>query len=194
MALDQLIATLEHEAQAEAEELLAAARAEAAALLASAEEGAAQRRREATGNWESRVNAQVAEGLLEERRAARRMLLESRHRLVGQVVDAARPLLAGMLGSDQYRTRLAAWTAQAFECIGARTARVLCHPSLVGDLTRLAAGHPNATVVAHPSVGAGFRVVTEGDALQVDCTLEGRLEALLPVLSMEVLEKFERDA
>jgi vacuolar-type H+-ATPase subunit E/Vma4 len=191
MALDKLISRLEAEAQAEVDGLLEAARSQAAGLAASADERVRRRRTEAGQSRENRLNTAVSQGLIESRREARRTLLNGRHDLIRRVIDTAGPLLIGALELPGYRARLASWVSEALRCLGDQPGMVRGSPALVPELTRLAQGHPQVSVVEDSAIGAGFKAVTEGNTLVVDCTLEGRLQGLLPAVAIHLMARVE---
>ena len=193
MALEQLIATLEREARSEQEAMLAAARSGIAASRAAANEQMEQRRTQATADRERRIEAALRAGLNEERRASRGLVLEARRRLVDRTFASARALLVPALETPEYRERLPGLVSQALEFLGNNPATIRAHPSITARLGEVLKSRSNISIESDSDVGAGFKLMAEGNALEIDCTLEARLEAARPALTIEVVGKLERD-
>jgi vacuolar-type H+-ATPase subunit E/Vma4 len=123
------------------------------------------------------------------RRNARRAILEARARLLDRVFAAARGALPAAASGAAYRTSLAAALAAAITALGDAPAVVHAPAALIGDLERLRPSGGAVTVVADAETGSGFRVVAADGALEVDDTLESRLERLRPELARRVLAR-----
>ena len=187
MSLATLIATLSAEADAESAAELARARAEAGAITAASTERVEARRAQARNALEQERESAVQRALIESRRSARRIVLDARADLVAAVFAAARQRFPEALESAAYRASLPATLTEALAALGERPARLRAHPLIASSLSKSTA----AEVVEDAGAGAGFRAATEDGSLEVDCTLEARLRALTPVLSLEILKQVE---
>jgi vacuolar-type H+-ATPase subunit E/Vma4 len=189
MALEQLVATLENEARAEADRLLATARATAAELLAQGQTDIARRREQDRTAREAAARAPVELGVSAARFQARRIMLDARHGFADTVFRAARGHWPDILRRPAYRAGLRTELEEALASAGGRAAVVQSCPDLYEDLARLAAGKPAVTVARDPAVEAGFRMVVDGGALEMNCTLDARLSAQRPALLVELFRR-----
>lgn len=189
MALEHLLAALERDAAEQVRRLLADAQAAAAKLTDSAEERMARRRREVLGAREAERRGGAEIALAEARRGARRQVLEARQRLLDRIFAAARALLPAVLRSDAYEAALPAHLAEALAFVGEVPAVIRCPPELAAAIRKLVPVGPQFLVTADVTVGSGIRVVTTDGAVEVDNTLEGRLERLRPRLALEALAR-----
>jgi V/A-type H+-transporting ATPase subunit E len=192
VSLDTLITTLSAEAGAEVAAVRARARSEADAITAESAKGIEQRRAAAQATLERDRRDAVERALSESRFEARRIVLEARKQLIAQVVAAARERLPVILESAEYRATLTDRVAEALACVGGRRVTLRAHPAIASVLPTMVTDL--AAVVADPDVGSGFRVVTDDGAIEVDGTLEARLEALAPVLSLEIVKVIEENS
>jgi vacuolar-type H+-ATPase subunit E/Vma4 len=107
--------------------------------------------------------------------------------LVARVFATAREKFAETLENPAYQAMLPARLEEAMACVGDRAVPLRAHPRLAAALARPVG--ERATIREDPAVGAGFRAVTEDGTLEVDCTLEARLQTLTPILSLELLKQ-----
>ncbi len=189
MALEHLLAALERDAAEQAQRLLANARTEAAKITGAAEERNARRRRDVIGAHEAEQRATAEVALAAARREARRQVLEARQRLLDRIFAAARGRLPAALRSDAYRAALPVHVAEALAFVGDAPAVIGCPRALAASIRKLVAGNGRLSVTVDAAVGSGFRIATTDGAVEVDNTLEGRLERLRPRLALAVLER-----
>jgi vacuolar-type H+-ATPase subunit E/Vma4 len=185
--LDALLATLEREAVAETERLVAEARARAAAVTAEADASGARRRAEVLARREAEQQAALQRNLAGARREARATVLAARERLLAQLFAAVRAALPAAAAGSGYRDALPADLERALTFVGARPVVARCAPALASELARLAKANGRLTISPDPTIAAGFRLVTTDGALEVDGTLEGRVERLRPRLALAAL-------
>jgi vacuolar-type H+-ATPase subunit E/Vma4 len=185
--LDTLLATLEREAAAETERVVAEARARAAAVTAEGDARCTRRRAEVLARREAEGRAALLRDLAGARRDARATVLAARDRLLARIFAAVRAALPAAAGTTASRATLGADVAQALAFVGARPVVAHCPPALASELARLAKANGRLTVSPDPTIAAGFRLVTTDGALEVDDTLEGRLERLRPRLALAAL-------
>lgn len=192
MPLDQLLAALERDATAQAERLLAEARATADRVTAAAAESIERRRGETLGAHEREQRAVVQATLSAARRAARRDVLQARERLLDRVFAAARSALPQALAHPTYRAALPERLAAALACVEAGgEAEVRVPAALAADVRTAVSGASRVTVRVDHDADSGFRLTTADGILEVDDTLETRLNAQRPRLVRDVLRQLE---
>jgi vacuolar-type H+-ATPase subunit E/Vma4 len=188
MGLEHLLDALERDANAQIDQLLAQARAEADGVTAAATTALAQRRGAAADARERTRLLEVEQAVTRARRSARRSVLEARERLLERVFTAARSALPAAAASAGYRAGLPAALAGALAALGDVEAVIRCPESLARDLERLRPpATPPVRVVVDPAAGSGLRVASGDGAVEVDDTLETRLDRLRPDLARQVL-------
>jgi vacuolar-type H+-ATPase subunit E/Vma4 len=192
VALEHLLASLEREAVAQAESLVADARARAATATAAAEARVAGRRRELLDERERRQRATAETALVAARRAARGRALEARARLLERVFAVASARLPSVIGEDAFRAVLPARLAAARACLGGAPAVLRCAPSLATELRRRAKGD-GVAVEPDAAVATGFLVATRDGAVEVDETLQHALERRRPRLALDVVRALDGD-
>lgn len=188
MALDHLLAALEREARAEADELLAAARADAAQRTTLADAAIARRREAALGGRAREQQAELEAALSAARLAARREVLDARERLVERVFDAVRAACGAAVTRADFVAGLPARAAAALTCVGACDAVVLSAPApLAAILAQGTTGDGRVTVREDAGAGAGFRLATADGSLEVVDTIEARIAARRAALARRAL-------
>jgi vacuolar-type H+-ATPase subunit E/Vma4 len=188
MGLEHLLDALERDANAQIDQLLVQARAEADGVTAAATAALAQRRGAAAEARERTRLLEVEQAVTRARRAARRSVLEARERLLERVFTAARNALPAAAAGAEYRAGLPTALAGGLAALGDVAAVIRCPESLVRDLERLRPpATPPVRVVVDPAAGSGFRVASADGAVEVDDTLETRLDRLRPDLARRVL-------
>ena len=193
MGLEHLLEALERDANAQIEQLLAQARAEADRLTAAGSEALQRRRDDAHSVGERSRYQEVAHAVTLARRGARRSVLEARARLLERVFVAARSALPDAAAGAAYRAALPAALAGALAAIGNEPAVIRCTQALAADVDRLRPVD-RVSVVVDPASGSGFRLTTVDGKVEVDDTLEARLERLRPILARRVLAQLELEA
>lgn len=188
MSLDRLLETLERDARAEAERVLAGARAEAEAIRVRAETAVAERRAEALGGRERSLRADAALQLALVGRRARGAVLDARHQLLERIRAATRErILAAEGDAESLRLRLQA----ALACHGDRPVEIRCAPALA-DGVRAGVGDRAGTTVTPDPAAADPLVVRAADgAMEVDAALAALFERHWPALAVELMRELE---
>jgi V/A-type H+/Na+-transporting ATPase subunit E len=186
-----LLEALEREARDQAEAVLEEARSTAAAITRDANERLALRRADALAAREAALRAAGDTTLGEARRAGRRRVLEARQRLLDRVFAAARARFSATITEPAYRAALPAHLAEALQAVGDGPAAVRCAEALVTSVRAAVADRKDVAVRSDATAPPGVTVVTADGAIEVDDTLDGRLERLRPRLSLEVLARLE---
>lgn len=191
MALTGLIEALEGEARAEAAAILERARDRAEGYLRSAEarldrtlEGAEAAREVALWREEERRSARRSRFLW------RRLLLE-RESGLARILDRARDRLPGALADERYRSSIEDQIASVLEYVGDQAAEIRAPETLCQAIQQVVAARPRTVVVADPDAGSGFRLVAGDGRLEVDATLERRLDRVWPTLRIELARSLE---
>ena len=195
MPLDQLLAALEREAHTTADRLLSQARDEAAQLTSAADEALARRRDLSVTTRVGELQAAMEQALADIGRENRGDELRARERLLARVFGAVRAALPAVLDQPNYRASLLPRIAAALACVDESEAVVLrCPASLVTALQTAVTQHPQARIQADDTAGSGFRLATADGALEVDDTLESRLEKSATSMAREAMQRLEQPA
>lgn len=189
MPLEHLLSALEREAQAQSEALLAAARAEAAEISRRSEELVARQRADVLRTREGELRGAAEATVGEARRAARATVLTARQQLIDRVFERAREMLPGASAGEAYRAVLPQHIAEALAALGDQPAVIRCDAG-VADAVRSAVARKEHLVV-RPEAGAraGVVVATTDGTIEVDNTLDGRLERVRAQLALEVMAR-----
>jgi vacuolar-type H+-ATPase subunit E/Vma4 len=191
MALEHLVTILKRETEAECEAILAAARAEVEAIRAHSEATLAERRGAVLSAREADRRAAVELALVAARRTGRREVLEARRRLLDRVFAAARASFPEALISAGYTAVLPAQVDEALHCLGEREGTLRFHPS-IGDAVKAACEkRAGLRLVPDPRIGSGFKVLSSDGAVEIDGTLEDRLNHLGTRVALDVFAEFE---
>lgn len=182
-----LLATLERAADAEINRVMDEARAQAADLTRAAEQRMAERRAATLGKRETEARAQHERALAAARLTARAQVLEARAALLDRVFRELRAVLPAVARSAAYRRNLAAQWQRLRAFVGDRPATVRSMPALATTLRRLIHTNGRVRIQSDARIAAGFCVTTTDGELDVDGSLESRLERLRPQLALEAL-------
>ena len=194
MALQDLLASLERDATAEAKALIDTARARAASITADAAARATQRRREQLAEQERALLATTELATAQARRAARARALQARERAVERVFAAVTAALPDAAASPAFLAALPARLAQARDCVGETPAVLRCAPALAPELRKLAAGTEGLSVVADAAMATGFVLSLCDGSLDVDETLAARLARQRPLLTVAIARALDEAA
>lgn len=192
MPLEELLAAITAEGEAQVERLDAESEAEAARLVGEARERVAQARAEAERAAELRLTQEREAALTAARRESAAALLRIRRQLLDAVFRRATELLPGAVSDERYVDALPAEILDAVAYLpetAGDVAVLRCSPVLAPVL----AATPRITIAPDETVGTGF-VVRSGDGtVEVDGTLEARLARLRPALAIEILRTLRDD-
>ncbi len=185
--MDALLKTLEREAEAEIARVLDDARARAAEITRTADERIAARRGAALGHREAAARKEHERALAAVRHAARARVLEARARLLDRFFVHIRAMLPELATSAAYRRNLATRLERLSAFAGDQPFTLRCTPALATTLRRLIKTNGHVRIRGDARVVAGFFVTTADGALDVDGSLESRLERLRPQLALDAL-------
>jgi vacuolar-type H+-ATPase subunit E/Vma4 len=189
MALSDLIARLEQEAESQVQAIQQQAEAEVLALEAANERAiAAATARHFESQHVLRHVVQQRELALA-RRQARGRELEARHAQLARILSRAHELVPEIAASNAYRDALSAHLAEALSYVEGLRSRVRCAATFAPIVERVVAGHEGAELVIDESVGPGAIVDADDGAVVVDNTLAARLSRLEAHLAIELLKE-----
>lgn len=190
MALPDLLAALEREAEARTAEELQRAEAEAEQLRQTAAGESLAQVRERLAEHARALRASSEETLAAARRKAEARVLEARRALLERVFESAAGHQAEVRGWASYRPALERETARLLALTEGEEVTLLCasedRPAVAG-----AAG-AGARVEASPEVKAGVRLRGAGGRLEVDRTIAARLASSRAALAIRLVGQLER--
>jgi vacuolar-type H+-ATPase subunit E/Vma4 len=189
MALDDLLAAVEREAERKIAARLAGAWTDAARVAAGSAEHLTRRRAEAAAARRAELRAAATREVEASRRAARRTVLEARERLLDRVFRAALQRLPTAVEGQAYAAALADEVAEVLSYFGDELVVLRCPPALEPRVREIASGRSGVTVAADPGLATGLAAESGDGELMVESTLEGRLGRLRPALAIEVLRQ-----
>ena len=192
MALTDLLAALERDA----EQRIAADRAEATALAdrisREAAEGLARRRADAVGREAARLEGLAGREVALATRDAEHAVLSSREHLLERVLELARKRIRAGPMPPEAGAVLVALVEDALGYAGGEAVEVRSTPALAPAVSRAFRGRDQVRVAPDPTVHAGSQLRTADGRLAVDASLEGRLAAREAEARIEILRLLER--
>lgn len=207
MGMDELIATLEREAEERCAAFVAEAEREAQRVREAAESRFARRRQEAERELEEELRRREVALTASVRTQMRRVQLRARRGALDRVFLRAAALLPDAARTAAWETSVPADLRQALGCLGDAEVEVTCPPGL-GETLRAAVDSVAGALPSEATAGSEvrrIRVVERADAdpgfdvrgavtgVRVDVTLPTRLAAARPELEMRLLEALEAD-
>jgi len=191
MALADLIARLEQDADSLVQAIRYQADADVRAIEAADTEALAV----ATAQHLDRRRAERQRALQHElavrRRAARASELDARGAVFARILERARGMLAEAASSDAYRDALAGHLAEALSYLEGLPCRIRCAPSCEPVLRPLMAGHDDVALEIDDTLGPGLIAETLDGAVVVDNTLGARLARLERQLAVELMREVD---
>jgi vacuolar-type H+-ATPase subunit E/Vma4 len=193
MAMKELIAALERDATAEAEENLERARRYGEELLADFGRESAERLERELEDHERELRARAVLDVAATRRVARNTVFTARDELLRQVRVAVDARLEGLCTDDCYRAGLEEELREACDYLPGGPAEVRCWPALAEPLSEAAGrlARTEVEVCEESSVGAGFIVRTGDGRAEVDARLATRVDRTWPDLALVVMAMIE---
>jgi vacuolar-type H+-ATPase subunit E/Vma4 len=188
MALDDLIARLEQDADAQVAAIARTADEEVAAIAAAADEALSIRAREALAAARAARQADYAHALAEHRRQLRAVELHERHRVLDRVFARARELLDGREQRDAWDGLWPAVAAEALSYVAGQPCRMRAAPAVLGTLGAIMRREDAVEIVADQQIGTGLVVETIDGSVRIDATIETSLARRREALSIGLLE------
>lgn len=193
MALAELIARLEHEAQERVRAIQEEADAEVRAIEQATEKGIAEiMSRQFARERDERFVVQQRE-LTMARRQARGGEIEAQHAVIGRVLERARTLLPEIGASPAYAAVVPAHLHEALSFLQGLQPRVRCQAGFVAILHAAIDAHDGAQLVVDESVPPGFVAQAADGSVVVDDTLAARFARGKSRLTMALARKLADD-
>lgn len=187
--IDALLASLERETDTEIARVREEAQARVAELTYAAEQRMTARREQALGRREVTARAELERALAGARETVRTETLNARAALLERLFAHLRAGLSDVAASAAYRARLGGQVKALMRFAGNQPVTLRCDPALAATLRSLfttnGAGNGRPHIEPDRHIAAGFSLTTTG--LEIDATLETRLERLRPRLALEAL-------
>jgi vacuolar-type H+-ATPase subunit E/Vma4 len=193
MALADLLAELERDADAQIEAVVAEADAEAARVAGASARHLAARRDARLAEEQARLDADAARELRATRRETETALLVARRRALDRLFAAATRRLGEPAWIERSVEGLGERVAAALALAGDGEATVVIEPELGARLRALVAPRPEVRVEAREGTGAGFAVRARDGAVEVDDRWRSRLARLRPTLEIELARLLEEE-
>lgn len=189
MALADLIARLEHDADARIAELTAKAEAEARSILAEASRVKETLRTTELGQRRAARQARLERELAEARARARAQVLEARHAVLARIFEQARARLPALGASEAWSAVLPQHLEQALRYVEGQRVIVKCAPPFTPIVRQHLAGRDTVIVVEDPQTPAGFIVTSADEGVVIDQTLSARLTRSEQRLAVELMAR-----
>jgi vacuolar-type H+-ATPase subunit E/Vma4 len=193
MALTQLIAALERGAEEEARRIQEEADAEVARLDEDVRARLDGRRAREQARLQERLRGETESRLSAARLEGRRRVLAARDGMLERVLEAARERLQEALVDPRYAETLPSTLEQALGFLPDGGV-VHCSPEIAQVVRESVSGSANVEVRPRLNAGTGFMVTSADECIRVDGTLEARLAAVWPELSMHIVGLVEKGA
>lgn len=196
MGMDELIATLEREAEERCDALLDDARREAERIRRDTDERLERRRAAAARALESELDGRFATTMAATRTRIRGALLRARRRVLDRVFRRASELNPALLETPSFLASVPDALRMALSCLSSEDVEVSCPPVMASHVRRAADALTSETTSLPPrrirvteveDAPAGFEVRGSTTGVLVDLTVPTRLEDVRPELEMDVL-------
>lgn len=188
MALPELMARLERDADERVAAIQAKARAEAAAIAEAAREQVAARRAQALAERRRSRRAALELELAGARQASRAEVLEARRALLARLRERT---VAALLAAPQ-PAALEVLARGALRHLEGVPARVRCSEAAVQAIAVVTRAAADLEVVIDAATPPGLIFEARDGSVRVDATLEALLDRAWPRLSVELLAEVER--
>jgi vacuolar-type H+-ATPase subunit E/Vma4 len=185
VAIAELIAGLEQDAERQRQAIRRDAAAEALAIETAATQAVAEIASRHLEQERARRRATADQALTRARHEARARELAAQHALIARILSRARTWLPAAAASREYLDVLPSQLAEALSFLEGVPARVRCPSALVAPL-RVALDRQDVAVAADESVAPGFIVEAIDGSVAVDQTLTARLARIERRLVIEL--------
>jgi len=189
MALQDLIARLEADADARVQAIRARADDAVRALEASEARAAAEIVEQHLAARRATRQAALARELAQARHRARAEALTARRGLLQRVLKRAEALIPEVAATQAYRAALPGHLDEALSYLEGLRPLVKCPPSSAPLLEPRLAGRDDVTLLVEASVGAGLVAEAADGSVVVDNTLRARLRRREAHLAVELVRE-----
>ena len=192
MALADLIARLEQDADSQVQAIRRQADDAVRAINAAADQALAEATAQHLERRRAERQAVLRHALADARRSARADELAARHALFARILRRAHALLPEAARSDAYSLALASHFTEALSYLEGLPCRVRCARAWEPVLQPLVARHADALLEIDESLGPGLIAETLDGAVVVDNTLAARLNRRERRLAVELMAEVNR--
>lgn len=198
MGMEELIATLEREAEESCTAALEEARREAERIRRKTDQLLERRRADAAAEMQAERDAWESMKLAATRKATRGAMLRAQRHALDRVFARANELLPAATDDSAYLDALPRDLRRALSCVADAEVELVC-PSELAPRLEMAAkaifedgeGNVRLHVQSSSDAAPGFVAVGRESGVRVDATLETRLEGLRPQIEPDLLRRFE---
>ena len=191
MALADLLRALEQDAEARIAEVRAEAGASATRLRVEGRERLERRRSAELATRETELQSEAARVLETARQEAGRRVLTARAQALERIQRRARDLLLQTEPDRRLLDGIALEVTAALEYFGDSGAVVRCASVWGPALKPIVARRSNIRLEATNGVGPGAAIRAADGSLEIDATLETRLDRLWPRLAIDLVRELE---
>lgn len=192
MALEDLVARLERDAEARVAALEAEAQAGVEALRVEAARRSTAKRDEELASRRSARREVLRKELSAARQQARGAELSARHAFLDRIRARANALASSAAAEEALCRRLPGLLEEALHYTAGLRVQVMVPPALSARLQELVRGRADVQVTESPTAAPGIRVLALDGSVEVDNTLASRLDRAWPQLAIELLAEVER--
>lgn len=187
MALDDLIARLEQDADAQVAAIAGAASDDVAAIAAAAEQAVSEQAARARATARAERQLAFARALADHRRELRARELAATRTLVEQVFARARAYLPGLAADPAWTALWPTLASEALSYVGGAPCRVRASAAVIEVLRRDARLPATVQLVEDDQIGPGLIVEATDGFVRVDATLESLLSQRQEQLAMGLI-------
>lgn len=187
MALQDLIARLQQDADSRVQAIRRKADEEVRAVEAAEARAAAEESGRHLAKRREALKASLRLELARARGQARAEELEARRRLFERVMKRAEALIPEVAASPQYRAALPGHLTEALSYLESLRPLVRCPPALVPLLEPALSSRDDVKLVPDEAAAWGFFAEAADGSVAVDSTLKARLRRLEARLAVELL-------
>lgn len=188
MGLNQLLSTLRDDAAAQRAEVLSNAETEASRIRAAATAEASRRRMDFISRVKAEAETAAHRTLARTKSEALETVLAARGRFLDRVREAVGRRIAEAAEHPEYLRSLRDELRASIDRLPTGAAVIRASPGLVSALeTACAEVSENVAIEEAADIGTGFILRSDDGRVEVDATLETRLEYAWPRLAASVL-------
>ena len=191
MALADLLRALEQDAEARIATVRSESRAEADRLLAEIAQRLERRRTAELAVEEAELRAESARLVERARRDAAGRVLAARGEALERIRDRARELLGATEPVPDLRAGFAREIGTALEYVGDAAVVIQCGAVWRSALQSLVSGRNGVRLETTNGLGPGARIKAADGSLEIDATIETRLQRLWPELAIGLVRTME---
>lgn len=188
--VNELCSTIKEDSRRQAEEILRRAEEKVSARIAQAKAEAERAARAILRQAEQGASLELKKGLSRAQLDSRKMELQGREALIGEVLQRLRENIGSLRGEPGYAELLMRLVTDAAEKLAESELEIAvaerdrplfsdaCLKKLAGKLSRAGTAGPKITLAREPVGGTGVVVRGRGGRVELDNTLEARMSRM----------------